>query len=158
MKYVWPFSGNRTLTGQLMSNQVLSSRNQPTESGGLQIFELPVFGYEANGLQRKPIIFILQKGEYQNGCFKKTKHAKFFTHTCAYQGVRNVHFLDKFGVLWRQNKLKLQKGFSNIKDKTKWKHVITQKPNTCSKYEIQTFQMNSCGCFYRRLWTHSVQY
>ena len=82
-----------------MSNQALSSRNQPTESGGLQIFELPVFGYEANGLQSKPIIFILQKDEYQNGCFKKTKHAKFFTRTCAYQGVRNVHFLEKFGVL-----------------------------------------------------------
>ena len=47
---------------------------------------------------------IRQKGESQNGCFKKTKHAKFFkktpnisyplirTRTCAYQGVRNVHF------------------------------------------------------------------
>ena len=49
---------------------------------------------------------IRQKGESQNGCFKKTKHAKFsekrtfltlwYTHvctrTCAYQGVRNVRF------------------------------------------------------------------
>ena len=44
---------------------------------------------------------IRQKGESQNGCFKKIKHAKFSkkrtfltplirTGTCAYQGVRNV--------------------------------------------------------------------
>ena len=32
---------------------------------------------------------IRQKGESQNGCFKKTKHA---TRTLAYQGVRNVCF------------------------------------------------------------------
>ena len=32
---------------------------------------------------------IRQKGESQNGCFKKTKHAKFSEkRTCAYQGVR----------------------------------------------------------------------
>ena len=45
---------------------------------------------------------IRQKGESQNGCFKKTKHAKFpekqiftpliRTRTCAYNGARNVHF------------------------------------------------------------------
>ena len=48
---------------------------------------------------------IRQKDESQNGCFRKTKHAKFpekqtfltpppllRTHTCAYQGVRNVRF------------------------------------------------------------------
>ena len=36
---------------------------------------------------------IRQKGESQNGCFKKTKHAKFSEkRTCAYQGVRNVSF------------------------------------------------------------------
>ena len=46
---------------------------------------------------------IKPKGEFQNACFKKTKHAKFSekmhisyslirTRTCAYQGVRNVHF------------------------------------------------------------------
>ena len=43
-----------------------------------------------------------QKGESQNGCFKKTKHAKFsekrifeemfFLPTYAFQGVRNVRF------------------------------------------------------------------
>ena len=49
---------------------------------------------------------IRQKGECENGCFKKTKHAKFFkkrtfltpwyahVRTCAYQGVRNVRFLE----------------------------------------------------------------
>ena len=47
---------------------------------------------------------IRQKGESQNGCFKNTKHAKFSekhisnplirTRTCAYQGVRNVRFLE----------------------------------------------------------------
>ena len=53
---------------------------------------------------------IRQKGESQNGCFKKTKHTKFSekwnisyplirTHTCAYQGVRNVRFFGKFDVL-----------------------------------------------------------
>ena len=55
---------------------------------------------------------IRQKGESQNGCFKKTKHAKFSaktnifyplirTRTCAYayQGIKNVHFCGKFGVL-----------------------------------------------------------
>ena len=52
---------------------------------------------------------IRQKGESQNGCFKKTKHVKFSektnistpligTRTCAYQGVRNVCFFGKFGV------------------------------------------------------------
>ena len=43
---------------------------------------------------------IRQKGESQNGCFKKTKHAKFFEkrtflaswYARAYQGVRNVRF------------------------------------------------------------------
>ena len=41
---------------------------------------------------------IRQKGESQNGCFKKTKHAKFYkkriflTRTCAYQGARNIRF------------------------------------------------------------------
>ena len=46
---------------------------------------------------------IRQKGESQNGCFKKTKHAKFSakmnifnpltrTRTFAYQGVKNVRF------------------------------------------------------------------
>ena len=35
---------------------------------------------------------IRQKGQSQNGCFKKTKHAKFSEkRTCAYQRVRNVH-------------------------------------------------------------------
>ena len=43
-----------------------------------------------------------QKGESQNGCYKKTKQAKFYekgtflslirTRKCAYQGVRNVPF------------------------------------------------------------------
>ena len=44
-----------------------------------------------------------QKGESQNGCFKKTKHAKFSERTnisyplirarmCAYQGPKNVRF------------------------------------------------------------------
>ena len=40
---------------------------------------------------------IRQKGEYQNGCFKKKKDSIFskkhyFLRTCAYQGVRNVGF------------------------------------------------------------------
>ena len=44
-------------------------------------------------------LVIRQKGESQNGCFKKTKHVKFsekrtFIFWCAYQGVRNVHFLE----------------------------------------------------------------
>ena len=53
---------------------------------------------------------IRQKGESQNGCFKKTKHVKFSektnisnplirTRTCAYQKVRNVRFFGKFDVL-----------------------------------------------------------
>ena len=48
---------------------------------------------------------IRQKGESQNGCFKKTKHVKFFektnisyplicTSTYVFQGVRNVRFFD----------------------------------------------------------------
>ena len=47
---------------------------------------------------------IREKGESQNGCFKKTKYAKFsekqkfftpwYTHIHAYQGVRNVHFTE----------------------------------------------------------------
>ena len=53
---------------------------------------------------------IRQKGESQNGYFKKTKYAKFSdktnisyplicTRTCLYQRVRNVRFARKFGVL-----------------------------------------------------------
>ena len=51
---------------------------------------------------------IREKGESQNGCFKKTKHAKFsaktntftpwYAHVCAYQGIKNVCFCGKFGV------------------------------------------------------------
>ena len=42
---------------------------------------------------------IRQKGESQNGCFKKNKARQFsgkrtFLNPCAYQGVRNVRFLD----------------------------------------------------------------
>ena len=48
-------------------------------------------------------LVIRQKGEYQNRCYKKTKHAKFSekravvypltcTYTCPYQGVKNVRF------------------------------------------------------------------
>ena len=60
-------------------------------------------------------LVIRQKGKYQNGGNKKTKHAKFsektnvsypliHTRTCAYQGVRNVQvflvfFFGKFDVL-----------------------------------------------------------
>ena len=58
-------------------------------------------------------LVIRQKGKYQNGGNKKTKHAKFsektnvsypliHTRTCAYQGVRNVwlfFFFGKFDVL-----------------------------------------------------------
>ena len=51
-----------------------------------------------------------QKGEYQNGGYKKTKHAKFsekllfftpliLTRPCAYHWVGNVRFLEKIGVL-----------------------------------------------------------
>ena len=59
---------------------------------------------------------IRQKGESQNGCYKKTKQAKFSekqtffnplirTRTCAYQGVRNVRFSEKlayFIFLWHR--------------------------------------------------------
>ena len=48
--------------------------------------------------------------KFLNGCFKKTKHTKFSektnisyplirTRNCAYQGVRNVRFCGKFGML-----------------------------------------------------------
>ena len=60
-----------------------------------------------NMLEAVKLSVIRQKGETQNGCFKKTKYAKFsekFTcvyegvrHTqraCAYQGIRNVSFLE----------------------------------------------------------------
>ena len=53
---------------------------------------------------------IRQKGESQNGCFKKAKHSKFsekrtfltsgmFTYACV-SGVRNIRFFGKFGVLF----------------------------------------------------------
>ena len=46
---------------------------------------------------------IMQKGEFQSGCFKKTKLTKFsektFLTPCAYQGVRNICFFRKFGML-----------------------------------------------------------
>ena len=41
---------------------------------------------------------IRQKGESQNGCFKKTKHAKFSEkRTCAYQGIK----MFVFRKIWR---------------------------------------------------------
>ena len=53
---------------------------------------------------------IRQKGESQNGCFKKTKHAKFsekqtfltpdmHTCTCDYQGVRIVRFSENLACI-----------------------------------------------------------
>ena len=50
---------------------------------------------------RTPIIssVIRQKGESQNGCFKKKKHAKFM-HTYLYvSGGKKCSFSKKFGVL-----------------------------------------------------------
>ena len=59
----------------------------------------------------RKLLEIRQKRESQNGCFKKTKHAKFsekrtfltlwYAHvrTCAYHGVRNVRFFGKLCVL-----------------------------------------------------------
>ena len=55
------------------------------------------------------LLVIRQNGESQIGCLKKTKHFTFskkwifltplYTRTCAYQGVKNVLFFGKFGVL-----------------------------------------------------------
>ena len=45
---------------------------------------------------------VRQKGEFRMGANKKTKHTKFSekrTFTRTYQGVRNVRFFRKFGVL-----------------------------------------------------------
>ena len=73
------------------------------------IFEVIEKNCEGNeGLFKNycPILLVIrQKGESQNGCFKKTKGAKFSektnisfpliltrTCTCAYQGVRNISF------------------------------------------------------------------
>ena len=53
---------------------------------------------------------IRQKGESQNGCFTKTKHAKFSaktnifyplicTRTCANQWVKNARFFGKYSLL-----------------------------------------------------------
>ena len=43
---------------------------------------------------------VRQKVKSQNGCYKKTKHARARkTRTCAYQGLTNVRFFGKFGVL-----------------------------------------------------------
>ena len=51
---------------------------------------------------------IRQKGESQDGCFKKTKHTKFsekrrFLTHCVYQGVRNVRFLKIWRALFSWN-------------------------------------------------------
>ena len=59
--------------------------------------------------ERERASVIRQKDEFQNGGNKKKKHAKLSdktsisysqirTRTCAYQGVRNVHFFGKFVV------------------------------------------------------------
>ena len=39
---------------------------------------------------------IRRKGESQNECFKKTKHAKFYEKQTFYQGVRNVSSSENF--------------------------------------------------------------
>ena len=49
------------------------------------------------------LLVIWQKDESQNGCFKKTKYAKFSEkrtlRTCAYQGFKKYSFFGKFGML-----------------------------------------------------------
>ena len=51
---------------------------------------------------------IRQKGEPQNGCYKKTKHAKFseklrFLTPYAYQGVKNFRFSENLACLFPCN-------------------------------------------------------
>ena len=57
--------------------------------------------YQFGKIAQLPLVssVIRQKGKSQNGCFKKTKHAKFsektnisYRLTCAYQRIRNVCF------------------------------------------------------------------
>ena len=71
---------------------------------------LPFLNHLIDGLNTRfdKSSVIRQKGESQNGCFKKTKHAKFFekrtflnpwyTYVCV-SGVKKCSFFGKFGVL-----------------------------------------------------------
>ena len=79
---------------------------------------------------------IRQKGESQNGCFKKIKYAKFSekrtiltplirTRTCAYQWVRNVRFFGKFDVLCFLEKLVLR--FALLPYYRRFLHPLTHR-------------------------------
>ena len=55
-------------------------------------------------------LFVWQKCEYQDGCFKKTKHTKFsekqtFLTPFVYQGVRNDRFLENLSFYLITDKL-----------------------------------------------------
>ena len=85
---------------------------------------------------------IKQKGESKNGCFKKTKHAKFpkYEHflppdkrTCEYHGVRNVRFSENLVCFFFLKHQFLDSPFCLITDELKnifhksffaWRHAI----------------------------------
>ena len=58
---------------------------------------ITIFIILINAVRKINTSVIRQKGEAQNGCFKKRKQAKFsekehFWPLCCYQGVKNVRF------------------------------------------------------------------
>ena len=66
---------------------------------GILVESLKLCLYNCISIYTIPLV-IRQKGESQNGCFKKTKHAKFsekrnflrLDRHSAYQGLRNIRF------------------------------------------------------------------
>ena len=64
----------------------------------IYIFKLYFFISYAN-IDYEITSVIRQKGESQNGCFKKTKHAKFAEKRMIRIGGKKCSFFGKFGVL-----------------------------------------------------------
>ena len=86
---------------------------------------------------------IKRNGESQNECLKKTKHAEFSekrTFTCAYQGVRNVCFLENLAC------------FVFLKHPL-WDSSFGLTTDTLSKTRMSVFKKANAkqGCF---IWQH----
>ena len=120
---------------------ILGTWNQNTESAKIHFINLSV---------------IKQKGESQNGCFKKAKHATFsekrtFT-SCAYQGVRNVRFSENVARFVFLKHPFWDSLFCLVTDELKWKSkkffhlVFSPKFILFLDYKLMSCQNDSFQC------------
>ena len=97
------FQTTNTCTQGIIHNKI-NLINRIKRGSTVTQLELLTFSTPTKKIKVTQIASVVrQKGESQNGCFKKTKHAKFSERTnisyplirarmCAYQGPKNVRF------------------------------------------------------------------